>query len=429
MPKSHTVLNDVSMKNLSSIKVVNQEHDKKREQGKLAPDQTVKLTDQRPSYAYSLAASIEKNQIHISRLLLTTLYVVHVLYPPAKPYTDKFIHLQYQIPPSEYNEHAGRTGASKSTPLDSPLYDIGKDDIYYVVFWVVTLTFLRSAIMLYIFTPIAIKICKIHSRKAVTRFAEQGWQNFYYICLFSLGVYLYVGSPYWIMNLDHLYLGWPHYQLVPLFKKYYLISIAFWVHQMVVLNLEERRKDHWQMFSHHVITFFLVVGSYYYYFVRVGHSILMIMDSVDIILITAKMLKYLGFSKVCDILFILFLISWIILRHGVYNVLFYHASLNAGPLMKEMECFPGNDLKRCWSPNIIRVFLLLLGGLQIITCIWMYFILKVAVKVVTGKAAEDVRSDEDDTDEELEVVEEVEAEYEEEEEDDNDDIDEKEEEE
>ena len=44
----------------------------------------------------------------------------------------------------------------------------------------------------------------------------------------------------------------------------------------------------------------------------------------------------------------------------------------------------------------------LLGGLQIITCIWMYLILKVAYKVVTGSGAEDVRSDEDDTDIELE---------------------------
>ena len=40
----------------------------------------------------------------------------------------------------------------------------------------------------------------------------------------------------------------------------------------------------------------------------------------------------------------------------------------------------------------------LLGGLQIITCIWMYLISKVAYKVVIGVGAEDVRSDEDDTD-------------------------------
>ena len=56
----------------------------------------------------------------------------------------------------------------------------------------------------------------------------------------------------------------------------------------------------------------------------------------------------------------------------------------------------------------------LLGGLQIITCIWMYLILKVAYKVVTGSGAEDVRSDEDDTDIELEEEEKEEERREEE---------------
>lgn len=340
-------------------------------------------------YSSSFVSSIERNQIHISRLLLTCLYVVHVLFPPAKPYTDKFIHLQYQIQLPE-------------STAASPLYDIGIDDVYYVAFWIVMLTFLRSALMLYCFMPLAVHGCKIHSKKKVTRFAEQGWSNFYYTCSFGLGFYLYFYSPYWLSEIDHIYIGWPHDQLSPLFKKYYLITIAFWIQQMVVLNIEERRKDHWQMFSHHVITFCLVVGLYYYYFGRVAHLIVMIMDSVDILLITAKMLKYLGFLTACDVFFVLFVISWIVLRHGLYNILTYHAYLNAGPAMGEMECRAGLELKRCWTPGIINVFIGLLIGLQVLTIIWMYFIFKVAYKVMMGKGADDVRSDEEDTDEEEE---------------------------
>ncbi|CAK7913014.1 ceramide synthase Lag1p [[Candida] anglica] len=337
-------------------------------------------------YKSSYSAAIERNQIHISRLLLTAFYVVHVLYTPATPYTSKFIHLQY--PTGEVN------------PVDGGLlYDIGHDDVYFIIFWVVTLTFLRSALMSYCFKPLATHVCKIHSNKAITRFAEQGWANFYYMCSFALGVYLYVGSPYF-MSLDHLFVGWPHYQLTALFKKYYLISIAFWVQQFFVLNIEERRKDHYQMFSHHIITFALVVGSYYYYFTRIGHAILMIMDSVDIFLVTAKMLKYSGFTRACDVMFILFLGSWIILRHGVYNVLFYHTWRHSQDLMVGTECQAGVEMKRCWTPFIMNVFKALLGGLQILTMVWMYFILKVAYKVIMGKGAEDVRSDEDDTEEE-----------------------------
>ena len=46
------------------------------------------------------------------------------------------------------------------------------------------------------------------------------------------------------------------------------------------------------------------------------------------------MLKYAGFSNACDAMFLLFLVSWIVLRHGVYNYIFYHAWYKSVDLMK-----------------------------------------------------------------------------------------------
>lgn len=184
-------------------------------------------------------------------------------------------------------------------------------------------------------------------------------------------------------------------------KQYYLISIAFWLQQCLVLNIEEKRKDHYQMFCHHIITVALMLSSYYYYFNRIGNLILMIMDSVDIFFSTAKVLKYAGFHTLCDIMFYFFFVSWIALRHVFYNYLFYVTWAKSGELMKESRCIPGVEpFRRCWTPGIMNWFLTLLGGLQIITLIWMYLIAKVAYKVVTGSAAEDVRSGEEDTDDE-----------------------------
>lgn len=340
------------------------------------------------SYHGSFLASVERNQIRISRSLLICLYLFHVLYPSVLPYTSKFIHLQY------------RSGTNSN---GEALYDIGKDDVYFILNCVITLTFLRSFLMQWCFGPFARYYCHIHSKKAKVRFAEQSWSLVYYMFSFAFGVYLYIRSPYWL-DIDHIYLNWPHYQITSSFKKYYLISIGFWIQQVFVLNIEEKRKDHYQMFSHHIITCALIIGSYYYYYTRIGHLILMIMDSVDIFLSGAKMLKYAGFSKACDFMFILFLLSWVILRHGLYNYLFYHAWSKATTLMSNAKCVPGVIQKRCWTPNVINFFLGLLGGLQIITIVWMYLIFKIAYKVVTGTGAEDVRSDDEETDVEDESV-------------------------
>ena len=90
-------------------------------------------------------------------------------------------------------------------------------------------------------------------------------------------------GPYWF-DLEQLWTDWPVREIRGLFKWYYLAQIAFWLQQIFVLFIEERRKDHWQMFAHHIITCILLAASYLYHMMRVGHVILCIMDVIDILL-------------------------------------------------------------------------------------------------------------------------------------------------
>lgn len=67
-------------------------------------------------------------------------------------------------------------------------------------------------------------------------------------------------------------------------KFYILTQWSFWLQQIIVIHIEERRKDHWQMLSHHFITSALISSCYYYHQTRVGNLILVLMDVVDIFL-------------------------------------------------------------------------------------------------------------------------------------------------
>ena len=78
--------------------------------------------------------------------------------------------------------------------------------------------------------------------------------------------------------------NFPQPAMSGLHKWYYLAQFAFWLQQIVVVNIEERRKDHWQMFTHHIITSALVFGSYGNYQTKVGTVIMVIMDVVDLFL-------------------------------------------------------------------------------------------------------------------------------------------------
>lgn len=80
------------------------------------------------------------------------------------------------------------------------------------------------------------------------------------------------------------WIGYPHVALAAPVKIYYLTQLAFYLHQMLILNAEARRKDHVQMMTHHVITVFLMWASYYYNLTRIGCLIMLLMDLCDIFL-------------------------------------------------------------------------------------------------------------------------------------------------
>ena len=57
----------------------------------------------------------------------------------------------------------------------------------------------------------------------------------------------------------------------------------------VVVNIEKRRSDHWQMVWHHVVTVMLVGGSYAYHQTKVGNLIMVLMDTVELFLPVSRL--------------------------------------------------------------------------------------------------------------------------------------------
>jgi acyl-CoA-dependent ceramide synthase len=83
---------------------------------------------------------------------------------------------------------------------------------------------------------------------------------------------------------EQLWGTYPTTHLPALTKFYYLAQFGWWFHQIYVINSEKQRKDHWQMFGHHVLTIVLISTSYVASFTRVGTLIHVLMDFCDIFL-------------------------------------------------------------------------------------------------------------------------------------------------
>lgn len=128
----------------------------------------------------------------------------------------------------------------------------------------------------------------------ISRFAEQSYLFLFYCFYWPWGVYLFTrDTPSSLavaangeITLNNVLISmWTHFPRLLVdaqMKIYYLSQLAFWAQQIMVVHLEERRKDHYQMLTHHFTTVALMSTSYGFRQLRVGNAVLVCMDFVDL---------------------------------------------------------------------------------------------------------------------------------------------------
>ncbi|KAJ5745496.1 TRAM1-like protein [Penicillium odoratum] len=340
---------------------------------------------------------VVNNQIGISMTILAMLLALHNLYPSLRPYTQPFFQLSYYNPSGDY-------------------YVQGWDDVYFVISAALALTAVRAFAIEWVLQPLA---CRAGlKRKGSVRFAEQGWQAMYYGAIWAVGLYLWKNSYYWF-DFGAIWAEWPARPLSGLMKWYLLVELAFLVQQIFVIHVEERRKDHYQMLSHHIITSTLLSSAYIYGFYNVSNVVLCLMDVVDFLLPSAKILKYLKFENACNVAFGVFMSVWFVTRHVLYNMLWWSIYKNV-PSQMSYGCYSGVTSEMisdngypnafaylfapfrglenpiCMNRTIKWIFLSFLLSLQGLSIVWFTMIVRVAYGVVVTGNAEDTRSDEED---------------------------------
>lgn len=142
----------------------------------------------------------------------------------------------------------------------------------------------------------------------------------------------------------------------------------------------------------------------------------------------AKMLRYAGFENACNVMFGLFVATWVFARHYVYVLVCWHIYKDVpGTSTMEYGCYSGTTSERlnmpaqpdngahllwpfldpndkiCLNPVIKWTFLSMLLALQALSAVWFAMIIKVIVNMARGGKAEDSRSDDEGEDEDFEV--------------------------
>ncbi|KAK7746126.1 sphingosine N-acyltransferase lag1 [Diatrype stigma] len=301
----------------------------------------------------------------------------------------RFIFLSYRLTADDPLLVAAGLGADAP-----PQYGKGLWDIAFVSFYTVVLSFTREFVMQEFLRPLA-RFCGLRSRGKQARFMEQMYTALYFGVLGPAGVFVMSRTPVWYFHTAGMYAGFPHRTHEAYFKFYYLFQAAYWAQQAIVLMLgmEKPRKDFKELVAHHIVSLALIGLSYRFHFTYMGLAVYITHDISDFFLATSKTLNYLD-SVLVEPWFVLFMGMWIYLRHYLnLRIIFslFTEFKTVGPYELNWE----TQQYKCSLSFYIT--LSLLASLQALNLFWLFFIIRIAYRLVVYNQAEDDRSEADES--------------------------------
>ncbi|KAK6759212.1 hypothetical protein RB195_021061 [Necator americanus] len=224
------------------------------------------------------------------------------------------------------------------------------------------------------------------------RVAECAWRLCFYVCAWTAGLIILLEEPQ-LMDVTECWRGWPHHNISPTVWWYYIIEASFyWALFIGTLCVDVRRADFIQMMLHHAITIVLLYLSWSMNMVRVGILVLFVHDAADIIIETAKIVRYANWQITLNVLFVIFIVVWTATRLVYYPFWIMRSIWFDAPELIQSSYRWVNLLQR---PLVPRLLMVMLSSLLVLHIFWTYVILKVAYKSMQGGELDDVREGRD----------------------------------
>ncbi|XP_052437493.1 ceramide synthase 2 isoform X2 [Carassius gibelio] len=186
------------------------------------------------------------------------------------------------------------------------------------------------------------------------KFKEASWRFAFYLCS-SFGGVLALHDKPWFYDLREVWAGFP-------------------------------KQDFREQLVHHWATLTLLSFSWCANYIRIGTLVMLVHDTSDVLLESAKMFNYAGWETTCNSIFVVFALVFMVTRLIIFPFWLIHCTW-VYPL-DQFEPFFGY-----YFFNVMLVVLLLLH------VFWASLILRMVKKFIFGKLKGDERSDEDEDEE------------------------------
>uniref|UniRef100_A0A8D0CXP4 Ceramide synthase 2 n=1 Tax=Sander lucioperca TaxID=283035 RepID=A0A8D0CXP4_SANLU len=195
------------------------------------------------------------------------------------------------------------------------------------------------------------------------------------------------GQKPWLYDLKEMWQGFPVLTLLPSQYWYYMIELGFYSSLLFSVASDVKRKDFKEQIVHHVATILLISFSWCVNYIRAGTLIMLVHDSSDYFLESAKMFNYAGWRNACNYIFIVFAAIFIITRLVIFPFWIIYCTW----------VYPVTIYEPFFGYYFFNGLLMTLQCLHIF---WAVLIIRIAIRFLTNnEKVDDERSDKDETDE------------------------------
>jgi ceramide synthetase len=224
--------------------------------------------------------------------------------------------------------------------------------------------------------------------KLAKKWSEQFWQLSVHVCMTALEVYVLWGETWWSDPVS-MWTAPPQPAPKQSLKVLYLLQLGVWVYTCIQHRfLDERRKDYFVMYVHHVVTIALIAGSAAGGFYRVGMVVLIAHDSSDIFLDLLKLSNLLQLDGasgmyIVECTFATTMATWFWMRNYEFPVRVIYKGAFLGPQLVSDHDYNANGMS--WDPsavpNWIYMFPLLIV-LAVLHVYWAFLLVMVLVRII-----------------------------------------------
>ncbi|KAF8663373.1 hypothetical protein AX16_000948 [Volvariella volvacea WC 439] len=266
------------------------------------------------------------------------------------------------------------------SPPDDPRYAKGYCDLLFIAYYVVFWSLIRQIVAVNISRRIA-RSFGLKREAKLERFGEQGYALVYFAVFGAWGCRIMSQLPTWWYRTEYFWIDYPHWDMKPELKRYYLMQSAYWCQQLIVLvlGLEKPRKDYKELVAHHLVTLWLVGWSYIINLTLIGNAVYASMDIPDTFLAFSKLLNYIQYERAKVVSFVVFFAIWTYFRHYLNLWILWSVwnEFDLVPLAARRWSFKDGTYFPWWMQYQVFVPLVLL---QLLNLFWYYLMVRILVR-------------------------------------------------